>query len=71
MHITRILSQHRRDFIAEYKCEHCDHSHASSGYDDAHFHNNVVPDMLCPRCRKAGGESAPRRSPKYAEGRQI
>lgn len=34
MKIEQILSQHRRDFIADYICEHCGHIHKySPGYD--------------------------------------
>ena len=43
MHIKKIVSQNRRDFIAIYECEHCGHTSEGSGYDDAHFHKNVIP----------------------------
>lgn len=43
MKIKTIESQHRRDFYAIYECEHCGHEHKGSGYDDANFHQNVVP----------------------------
>lgn len=56
MKIKKIISQHRRDFRALYVCDHedCNHSHVGSGYDDAHFHQNVIPNKKCPECgRKA------------------
>lgn len=55
MKIKRIISQHRRDFRAEYECEHCEHTYEGGGYDDANFHQTVVPNMKCPKC----GEKAP------------
>ena len=50
MRIEEILSQHRRDFIARYKCESCGFSKTERGYDDDHFHRNVVPKMICNSC---------------------
>ena len=55
MKIKTITSQHRRDFFALYKCEHCGHVVKGSGYDDTNFHQNVIPKMTCPEC----GRSAP------------
>lgn len=52
MKIERIVSQHRRDFIAIYQCEHCGHEHEGIGYDDTYFHVNVVPKKECPKCDK-------------------
>jgi len=50
MHIKQKISQHRRDFTALYTCGHCGHEEKGSGYDDSHFHNNVIPAMKCPMC---------------------
>lgn len=55
MKIIEITSQHRRDFWAIYACEHCGHEEKGSGYDDEHFHKNVIPAMKCTKC----GETAP------------
>lgn len=43
MRIKEIISQYRRDFTAIYACEHCGFVETKRGYDDAYFHNNVVP----------------------------
>lgn len=61
MRIKKILRQHRRDFQAVYECQHCGHEEKGSGYDDANFHESVIPAMRCGSCGKAGGEitSAP------------
>ena len=56
MKIQKIKSQHRRDFYAIYECEHCGHTHEGHGYDDANFHNNVIPTMECKQCGKKGIE---------------
>ena len=66
MKIKEIKSQHRRDFTAVYLCEHCDHEYEGSGYDDANFHENVVPNFKCPVCEKSAGENYESRSTKYA-----
>lgn len=71
MKIKQILSQHRRDFRAIYECEHCGHTYEDWGYDDAHFHNDVVPTMVCPKCRKAADASYRPIATKYPEGMQV
>ena len=63
MHIKKKVSQSRRDFTAIYQCEHCDHERQSSGYDDAHFHQNVIPAMKCPECGKSADELTPKTAP--------
>ncbi len=55
MKIKTITDQHRRDFTAIYECEHCGHEKKGHGYDDANFHENVIPAMKCDKC----GEVAP------------
>lgn len=71
MHIRKILQQYRRDFKAEYECEHCGHIETGSGYDDAFFHENVIPSMVCPQCGKTADESYRPLTTKYPEGYQI
>ena len=66
MKIKKILSQNRRDFTALYECEHCGHEHEGSGYDDANFHNNVIPKRECPECGKVAPEDHRPLAPKYA-----
>lgn len=56
MKIKNIINQYRRDFHAIYECQHCGHEEKGSGYDDANFHNNVIPKMECGKCGKTGGE---------------
>lgn len=65
MKIETIVSQHRRDFTADYKCEHCGHVQRAGGYDDANFHNNVIPAMECPECGKKSPENYRPLAPKY------
>lgn len=55
MKIKTIKSQYRRDFTAIFECESCEHTVVQSGYDDDHFHRNVIPGMVCEKC----GEKAP------------
>jgi ribosomal protein L37AE/L43A len=57
MKIQTITSQSRRDFYAIYECEHCGHTQEGSGYDDANFHDNVIPAMKCPVCGKTASDS--------------
>lgn len=74
MHVKRILYQHRRDFEAEYECEGCGNVCVGKGYDDANFHQNVIPSMTCPQCGESaeslGADYRPLMT-KYPEGYQI
>ena len=71
MKIQQIKRQQRRDFIAVYVCEHCNATQESSGYDDAHFHANVIPSMECANCDKSSPTSYVPRGTKYAEHEQL
>ena len=71
MKIKEIKSQNRRDFHAIYLCEYCGHEVEKSGYDDAYFHNTVIPEMICEKCGKTAGEKYCPLSTKYPEGYQI
>lgn len=73
MRITKILSRTRRDFFATYKCQ-CGVTTDGYGYDDAHFHEQVVPKMVCKVCNKTELDytTAPEiRTPRYHEGMQL
>lgn len=68
MKIERITYQSRRDFKAIYVCEHCGHmTDEQWGYDDANFHQNVIPDMECPVCGKKAPENYRPLTTKYPE----
>ena len=71
MKIKEIISQHRRDFKAIYECEHCGYTREGGGYDDANFHNNVIPKMECPGCKKKAGDNYRPLTTKYPEGFQV
>ena len=72
MKIKEITSQNRRDFHADYVCEHCGHVKKDSyGYDDANFHNNVIPAMKCPKCDKTAKDNYRPLTTKYQEHEVI
>jgi hypothetical protein len=71
MYIKEIISQSRRDFEAQYECEHCGHSYKSSGYDDQYFHEKVIPGMECRSCKKTASNEYVPLATKYPEGFQI
>lgn len=71
MKIREITSQNRRDFHAIYECEHCGHSQSGSGYDDAYFHQLVIPAMACVKCKKTAADNYRPLTTKYAEGEVI
>ena len=71
MKIKKITYQYRRDFTAEYECEHCGNVIKGSGYDDAFFHSKVIPDMKCPECGKTADKNYRPLATKYPEGYQI
>ena len=68
MRIKTITSQHRRDFQAIYECEHCGAEQKGSGYDDANFHQNVVPQMKCEQCGEVAPDNYRPLTTKYPEG---
>lgn len=53
MRIKNILNRSRRDFTAVYKCEFCNEEVQGYGYDDANFHDHVVPNLSCRFCKKS------------------
>ncbi len=71
MKIKEILSQSRRDFKAIYVCEHCGHEEKLSGYDDDNFHQNVIPKMLCDKCKKLAPDDYRPLTTKYPEGFEV
>ena len=72
MKIKQIKSQHRRDFYADYECEHCGHIEKDkSGYDDTNFHQNVIPDMECPECGKKSPKEYVPMETKYPDFLQL
>lgn len=77
MKLVKIISQSRRDFKGEYKCEFCGHIDTDKNmdsYDDRNYHDNVIPNMDCPKCHKStiseGGDIQYIET-KYPEGFQI
>ena len=71
MKIKEITYQNRRDFTAIYECEHCGETYTASGYDDAYFHQNVIPKMKCSKCGKVAPDTYRPLTTKYPEGYQI
>lgn len=78
MNIQKITYQYRRDFQAVYECQFCGETMKAGGYDDAFFHNEVIPKMRCEKCHKSvendGSELDEHYrglSPKYPEGYDI
>lgn len=54
MRIKTKISQSRRDFTADMECEACGNiDRLTSGYDDAYYHQNVIPAMKCRACGAA------------------
>ena len=71
MKIKRIINQSRRDFVAGYECEHCGHESQGTGYDDANFHENVIPSMVCGKCGEKADENYRPLATKYPEGMVV
>lgn len=65
MKIKTITDQMRRDFWAIYECEHCGATDKGTGYDDANFHQNVIPKMKCKTCGKTADDSYRPLATKY------
>lgn len=71
MRIKRIIHQHRRDFKAEYECEHCGHTYEDYGYDDDNFHKNVIPNKPCPKCGKKASDEYRPLATKYPSWQEV
>jgi hypothetical protein len=71
MKIQKITEQSRRDFHAIYECEHCGETREGGGYDDANFHQNVIPLMTCDLCGKSAGDDYRPLTTRYPEGMQV
>ena len=53
MKIKEMLSSNRNDYTADMECEHCGHVQKDRyGYNDANYHNNVIPTQHCQGCGK-------------------
>ncbi len=65
MKIKTVISQSRRDFHALYECENCGETERGSGYDDANFHQNVIPKMACKTCGLTAPDSYRPLATKY------
>jgi len=68
MYIKEIIRQHRRDFTAIYKCEHCDNEQESDGYDDRFFHSEIILKIRCKKCDKTASKDYKPIATKYSDG---
>lgn len=61
MRLMKKISQDRRDFTGIYVCDGCGLEVTGYGYDDAYFHESVIPAMKCGGCGAVGNDvrSAP------------
>ena len=70
-----MLSQNRRDFYADMVCEGCGEIEKRiSGYDDAYFHQSVIPAKVCKQCGESSNSLKAEIKPqetKYPEGLQL
>ncbi|MDD5511304.1 MAG: hypothetical protein PHI12_10900 [Dehalococcoidales bacterium] len=71
MRIKKFHYQYRRDFTAEFECEHCGEVQMALGYDDDYFHREVVPKMKCPKCGKTAGLDFRPMGTLYPEGQVV
>ena len=72
MRIKTIIKQHRRDFTATLECEHCGaEEHLPCGYDDATYHQNVIPSFECEKCGKKAPENYRPLTTKYREDEVV
>lgn len=60
MKLIEVVSQHRFDFTGVVQCEFCQGTQSlEHGYDDANFHNNVIPAIKCVKCDKRSVDVVP------------
>ena len=75
MIIKKITDRSRRDFTAIYECQFCGHTFEGSGYDDAYFHQHVVPDKVCEKCGISTNSEPQEKptplTPRYPENMEV
>lgn len=77
MEITKTYNWNRRDFSFDATCEHCGNVETNcSGYDDANYYQNVIPDRKCNKClessnSKDSGELKKVNIPRYPEHQTL
>ena len=71
MKIKETLYRNRRDFKALFECEHCGEITERWGYDDAYFHNSVIPEIECPKCGLKASDDYKPIIPRYPEGQVV
>lgn len=72
MYLKEKTHQIRRDFHGIIECEHCGADRElSSGYDDANYHENVIPDLTCHECGKKAPENGKRTAPSVPAWKAI
>lgn len=51
MFVKLVTDRNRNDFWYTGECEHCGHERKNmSGYNDAYYHEQVVPSLRCASC---------------------
>jgi phage terminase large subunit GpA-like protein len=51
MKIDTMVWEHRNDFTADLRCEHCGHKQRlTTGYHDNYYHTQVLPKIRCGCC---------------------
>ena len=53
--------------MAIYECESCGNQEKKRGYDDAYFHQRVIPNMECVKCGNKAPDTYRGLAPKYDE----
>ena len=72
MKIKEITDRNRRDFWATFICEHCGNEEKNrSGYDDANYHMNVIPNIKCLKCGKKSPPDYEPEDTKYPAGQVV
>lgn len=53
MKIKEITRESGNDFSAIFECEHCGAlENRTSGYHDNFYHTQVIPNLVCDKCKK-------------------
>lgn len=75
MKVLKVYNQNRRDCVVDLECQSCGHKETiTTGYDDANYWENVVPNFKCGKCDESTNDlnlPVENRETKYREGQQI
>lgn len=52
MRVKEVYEKKGDSFWGLYECQYCGYTFEGGGDDNLYYYNNVVPKIVCPKCKK-------------------